>query len=56
MKPEEIKDLRVDKMYLFYFKNGSVLKARGSAMLQIKNGVYVINAYKVKRLYKIEEV
>ena len=56
MKPEEIKDLKADKKYRFYFKNGTVIEARGISLLQIKNGIYVINTYKARRIYKIEEI
>ena len=56
MKPEEIKDLKIDKKYRFYFKNGTVIEARGIALLQIKNGIYVINTDKARKIYKIEEI
>lgn len=56
MTPEEIKNLKADKKYRFYFKNGTVIEARGTSLLQIKNGIYVINTYKARRIYKIEEI
>lgn len=56
MKIDDVKDLKADKMYRFYFKNGSVIEMRGSGLLQAKSGVWRINEYKLKRIYKIEAI
>lgn len=49
MKPEEIKDLKADKKYRFYFKNGTVIETLGiycisfvfdarKSQIKVKNG------------------
>ncbi len=56
MKPEEIKDLKADKKYRFYFKNGTVIESLGIYFMQHKKGIFVINTYKARQIYKIEEI